>query len=162
MVNTYNLAVEQFVDHDKNYDADPETNRNTVNSDAPSVNSNTSTALGQIQQKRQQLGQILNHSTVQKFVIALITLNAIAMGVGTYDFVTENESASDIFDTVDKVFLIIFTVELCLQFVYEGLYLFKNGWLTFDFLIIVISWASEGFAVIRTLRILRVTRLINR
>lgn len=111
---------------------------------------------------RQTANKMVNNENVEKFIMYLIVLNAIMMGIGTYDFVTENQEVSDIFDIIDMVFLIIFTVELGLQFIYQGLYIFKNGWLAFDFLIIVLSWASESFAVVRAFRIVRVTRIIKR
>lgn len=41
------------------------------------------------------------------------------MGIATFDFVTENKSVDQAFETTDKVFLIIFTVELCMQFVFR-------------------------------------------
>ena len=111
---------------------------------------------------RETCGRIINNETVQKVIIYLIAMNSITMGLGTFDFVTENERFTNIFEVIDKVFLIIFTIELIMQFFYQGLLIFKNGWLTFDFFIIVLSWASESFAVVRAFRIVRATRIIVR
>ena len=111
---------------------------------------------------RQRVGNFVNNSTVQLIVIFLIILNAIFMGVGTFDFVTENPKVSNAFENVDLAFLSIFTVELCLQFIYWGMHLFLDGWLVFDFVIILLSWSFNSLQVIRAFRIFRAFRLVTR
>jgi len=54
------------------------------------------------------------------------------------------------------------TVEIMMQFTYHGLHLFKDGWLVFDLMIIILSWFSASMQVIRAFRILRASRLIMR
>ena len=56
----------------------------------------------------------------------------------------------------------MFTVELAMQIFYHGLYLFRDGWLIFDFVIIIASWSLSSLQVIRTFRIFRALRLITR
>ena len=111
---------------------------------------------------RQTCGYIVNHITFQNAIIAFITINSITMGIATFDFVTENAILDSIFEKIDKTFLIIFTIELCMQFVYRGFDLFQDAWLVFDFVIIVLSWMSAGLQVIRSFRILRASRIIMR
>jgi hypothetical protein len=60
------------------------------------------------------------------------------------------------------IFLSIFTVELGLQFIYYGWRLFFDGWLVFDLVIIVLSWALQGGQIARAFRIFRALRLITR
>mmetsp|Transcript_147 Transcript_147/g.224 ORF Transcript_147/g.224 Transcript_147/m.224 type:complete len:404 (-) Transcript_147:1234-2445(-) len=111
---------------------------------------------------RQTCGQIVNHNHVQSVIVILIIINALIMGVATFDFVTDDEAMSRKFEKVDRTFLIIFTIELAFQIVYRGFRLFQDSWLTFDFVIVVSSWALESLQIIRAFRVFRVFRLITR
>lgn len=107
-------------------------------------------------------GRFVNNKDVQLAIVALIGINGIMMGIGTFDFIKNNEKASDAFEMVDLIFLIIFTVELGLQFFYHGWRLFLDGWLIFDFAIITISWSFSEVQIVRSFRIFRALRLITR
>ena len=107
-------------------------------------------------------GGVVNHPQVQILVIYLIVINAAMMGVATYDFVTENPVVNSAFNKTDLVFLIVFTIELAMQFIFRGYTLFKNGWLVFDFVIILVSWVAAPLQVIRSFRIFRALRVITR
>lgn len=107
-------------------------------------------------------GRFINNSRVQLVVVALIGVNAIIMGIGTFDFVTDDPVVEQRFQQVDQAFLIIFTVELCFQLVYHGLRLFLDRWLVFDLIIVVASWAFKEAQVMRAFRIFRALRLITR
>jgi len=111
---------------------------------------------------RRKCGAIVNHPWVQVFIVLLIVVNAIMIGIGTFNFVTENDRIDAIFHKVDRAFLIIFTIELVMQFIYRGLHLFTDGWLVFDLVIIVMSWAFESVQIIRAFRIFRALRLVTR
>ncbi len=95
-------------------------------------------------------------------MVALIAINALLMGISTFDFVTQNDSVNDTFELIDRIFLIIFTIELCLQLIYHGHKLFLDGWLVFDFTIIVLSWSFATLQIIRAFRIFRALRLLTR
>lgn len=107
-------------------------------------------------------GDIVNHPKAQLFIIVLIVVNAFMMGVGTFDFVTENPAVEAAFETTDLVFLYIFTFELGLQMVFRGYTLFMDGWLVFDLLIVVLSWSFAQLQIIRAFRIFRALRIITR
>ena len=107
-------------------------------------------------------GTTVNHPYVQLTMVALISVNALMMGISTFDFVTENPSFDDTFELVDRIFLILFTIELCLQLIHLGLKLILDGWLVFDFVIILLSWSFASLQVIRTFRIFRSLRLLTR
>ena len=111
---------------------------------------------------RYRVGRLVDNDSFQQFIVLLISINAIIMGVATFDFVTENASVRQLFDTVDVMFLIIFTVELGLQFIHRGLGLFKDNWLVFDFIVILISWSIDGMQIVRAFRVLRAIRLVVR
>lgn len=110
---------------------------------------------------------IVNDTQMQILMFFLIISNAIFMGIGTYDFVTENPEHKVVFENIDTMFLVIFTVELMLQFVVEGINLFFDGWLVFDFGVVMISWIGELLSgnqlhILRSIRITRALRLVNR
>lgn len=115
-----------------------------------------------VRRARLWCGRIVDHPTVQVSIILLIIVNSILMGVATFPFVTDNPRAVDGFETTDTIFLIIFTIELALQFCYRFLALFKDGWLVFDFAIVVSSWSLESLQVIRAFRSFRALRLVTR
>lgn len=118
--------------------------------------------VGIVQSFRYRVGTLVNCAEVQSFVVFLISLNAIMLGIATYPMVRLDPYVSNIFGSVDKTCLIIFTIELFMQFIFHGWRLFLNGWLLFDTFIIVVSWAFSGISVIRAFRIIRALRLVTR
>jgi Ion transport protein len=76
----------------------------------------------------------------------------LAVGVATYDFVEDNEKLRVAFEIADQTFLIIFTVECALQVGYHGYHIFKDAWLTFDFIIVLTSWTLSGAQIFRAFR----------
>ena len=115
-----------------------------------------------VRQFRVKCGQFVNHNYVQLIIVFLIAINAAMMGIATFDFVSQDPYVSSIFETTDQVFLIIFTVELILQLIYRGPSLFLDGWLVFDFVIILVSWSFSSVQIIRAFRIFRALRLVTR
>jgi len=115
-----------------------------------------------IQLMRYRAGLIVYDKGVQKVVVILIALNAIVMGIDTFHFVRHNPPVDKAFRTIDKAFLIVFTTELGIQFIFHGLNLLRDGWLVFDLVVITTSWAVAGLQVIRAFRIFRAFRLITR
>jgi Ion transport protein len=105
-------------------------------------------------------GRIVNDQRFDIFIIAMITINSLLSGINTFDFIENNPNASQAFRIMDMSFLVIFTVELWMQFMYRGYNLFFDGWLRFDLLIVVMSWALETVSVLRQMRLrsLRVFR----
>lgn len=111
---------------------------------------------------RDKIGAMINNDIVQKVIVLLIAVNSILMGIGTFDFVTENPQLDLAFNMTDRLFLIIFTIELVMQIIYHGFDLFKDGWLTFDFIIVTLSWVFNSMQGIRAFRIFRALRLVTR
>lgn len=107
-------------------------------------------------------GRIVNSRQFKRLVITLIVLNAMLMGMATSDIVTENSGLQAIFDVKDLIFLILFSIEVLLQFVYHRLQLFYDGWLLFDFLVISLSWVTSYLLMLRTFRLVRTLRLATR
>ena len=71
-----------------------------------------------VEYKNTKLGQFLD--IIDPFILVLIIVNAIQMGLATFDFVSNNEKVDSIFELVDQIFLIIFTVEVCLNFLHHN------------------------------------------
>lgn len=113
-------------------------------------------------QARMKIGSIVNNEKVQIFIIVAIMINALMMGVATFDFVETNENVDKVFHEIDRTFLIIFTVEASLQLFYLGFSLFSDGWLIFDLAIVILSWSFESLQIVRAFRIFRAFRLITR
>ena len=116
---------------------------------------------------RQKVGSFVENSRVQLAILILIIVNSIFMGIGTFDFVTDNPDILNIFEIIDLVFLVIFTLELGLHVISQGYRLFLDGWLFFDFIIVMISWVNSflngaNLQVMRAFRIFRALRLITR
>lgn len=107
-------------------------------------------------------GEVVNDSRVQNAVLLMIMINAIMMGVATFPFVKEDPDLLGKFEVADQIFLVLFTIESAMQLIYWGWGLLKDGFLVFDLLIVVMSWALEGTQVFRAFRIFRAMRLITR
>jgi hypothetical protein len=122
----------------------------------------SSMAAKRIDKFRDWCGLVVNNERFQLLIIFLIVVNALMMGIGTFDFVTENSGLDQAWERTDRAFLIIFTLELAMQFVYHGLHLFADSWLLFDFIIVVGSWSLQSLQVIRAFRVFRAFRLITR
>jgi hypothetical protein len=122
----------------------------------------TEKAWGYFLQFRYLCGTFVNNPRVQMCIVCMIAINAIMMGIGTYKWVREDPTIENAFKYCDMVFLIIFTIELGMQFAFYGWRLLLDGWLVFDLIIITLSWAFEEVQIVRAFRIFRTFRLITR
>lgn len=104
----------------------------------------------------------MNDYRAQLFIVVLIAVNALMLGLATFDFVRKDQEVDRAFDTVDNIFLVIFTIELAMQFCFYGWKLILDGWLAFDLIIISLSWGFTQMQIIRSFRIFRAFRLITR
>ncbi|KAI2501655.1 hypothetical protein MHU86_12779 [Fragilaria crotonensis] len=179
-------SLRNINNNNDNKDEDNDVNSNSNNNNNSNKNTNDQILIQEQQQEQRQpqqhkfsaytfrdvksqfinfrvtCGSIVNHQYVQLTMVALIAVNALLMGISTFNFVTENESVNDTFELIDRIFLILFTIELSLQLVHLGLKLFLDAWLVFDFTIIVLSWSFSTLQIIRTFRIFRALRLLTR
>ena len=111
---------------------------------------------------RYRCGLLINDTRVQMFMVILIAINAMMMGIATFDFVKNDARVQNVFEVTDLVFLVIFTVELGMQFIFYGFRLLTDGWLVFDLIIITLSWALSQVQIVRSFRIFRAFRLVTR
>lgn len=98
---------------------------------------------------------------VQRFITALILINALTLGLETSSAALA--TAGSMIHAIDGLILGIFVIEIALRLAGRGLAFFRDPWSVFDFLVVAIALipASGPFAVLRALRILRVLRLLS-
>ena len=91
----------------------------------------------------------------------MIVLNAIGLGLETSPAIMKRFGS--MVGLLDRVAIAIFVVELAIKLFAYRLAFFRNGWNVFDFAIVAVALvpASQGFAVLRALRILRALRLVS-
>jgi voltage-gated sodium channel len=96
-------------------------------------------------------------------VAVVILLNAVLLGVETYD----PEGADSVIATLDILFIAFFLCELAIRITAYGphpLRFFREGWNVFDFVIITavfIPGIGQSTTLLRLLRLARVARLVR-
>jgi voltage-gated sodium channel len=110
---------------------------------------------------RERIGAFVEAPRIQRFITALIVLNAISLGLETSPEVRAR--MGDILAVIDWFVLTIFVVEIVMKLFAKRLDFFKSGWNVFDFIVVSIALvpAAGPFYILRALRILRVLRLIS-
>ena len=107
----------------------------------------------------------LKESKIFQFILISINiLNAITIGVNTYDLTKFTRQGINYLDYSITIFFII---EILIRFIGEPkkLNFFKSGWNIFDTLIVLISLIpipnNSSFLLLRLLRVFRVLRIIS-
>lgn len=107
---------------------------------------------------REKIGQFVNNSYVEAIILTMIMINAVMIGLSTFNIISQNPPVNEAFEITDFIFLVIFTVESSLRLIHLGLDFWKDSWVVFDFVLIIFSWvfSSGSVKAIRALRILRI------
>ncbi|QKS73220.1 ion transporter [Paenalkalicoccus suaedae] len=107
------------------------------------------------------LHRLVNSNAFTTTIIILILINAIIVGVETYQGIYENNRA--FFFAADRVLLWIFTVEIALRLLASRNIksFFSNSWNWFDFIIVAAGHIFVGAHFVTVLRILRVLRVFR-
>lgn len=110
---------------------------------------------------RTRLGEWVESTAIQRFVIIVIIVNAVVLGLETSPPVMD--AAGGLLIGIDTLCLTIFVVEIVLKLTAFGWSFFRSAWNVFDFIVVSVALvpAGEGFAVLRALRVLRVLRLVS-
>ena len=110
---------------------------------------------------RSRLTSLIEARWFAILITGLILVNAVTLGMETDPGLASDYGAALYW--VDKVILVIFTIELAFKFYAYRMGFFRSGWNWFDLAIVTIAWmpTSGALAVLRALRILRVLRLIS-
>ena len=100
----------------------------------------------------------------QFVVISIIILNAITIGVNTYDL---SDLTNKLINYLDYSITVFFVIEIIIRFIGEPNKkdFFKSGWNIFDSTIVLISLIpipnNSSFLLLRLLRVFRVLRIIS-
>ena len=111
---------------------------------------------------RGRLRAVIDGPHFQWTVTALITINALTLGLETSKVAMAH--AGGLIAGLDRVILAVFVVEILLKMIaYGPAGFFRRGWNVFDFVIVGIALvpSAGAFSVLRALRILRVLRLVS-
>jgi voltage-gated sodium channel len=110
---------------------------------------------------RSRTAAFVSHPLFDKVIIALILLNAIALGLETSEWVMAR--VGPVLLIFDKVVLWIFVAEIALRLIANFQGFWRDPWRIFDFVIVAIALipTSGPLAVLRAFRILRVLRLVS-
>ncbi len=110
---------------------------------------------------REKLGNLVDHTAFQRFIVFVLFLNAITLGLDTSDEIMGKYG--DLIDLVNTIIPVIFVIEVGSRLFARGKGFFKESWNVFDIVIISISFLPSGnaFSAIRALRILRVLHVIS-
>ena len=107
----------------------------------------------------------LNESKIFQFsVIFIIILNAVTLGISTYEL---NPFVKNTIQILDYAITVFFVIEILIRFISEPkkLNFFKSGWNIFDTTIVLISLIpipnNSSFLLLRLLRVFRVLRIIS-
>lgn len=110
---------------------------------------------------RERVKSFIEHTLVQRVLLALILLNAVTLGLETMP--TVMAVAGVALHALDKAILAVFVLEIALRLYVHRLAFFKDAWSVFDFIVVGIALlpASGPFSVLRALRVLRVLRVLT-
>ena len=110
---------------------------------------------------RERLRAFLETAAFQRFIMAVILVNAVTLGLETSPAVMDAIGPGLL--AFDAIALSIYVVEIGLKLIAYGRSFFRNPWNLFDFAIVAVTLVpeQEGMAVLRALRILRAFRLIS-
>ena len=108
--------------------------------------------------------RIADSNRFQGFILGVIVLNAITLGIQTYEL---SSDLSSTLTTLDDAFLGIFVVEISIRVAAFGSRpqdFFKDGWNLFDFIVVSAAFAPglrENATLLRIVRLLRVVRIVT-
>ncbi len=137
---------------------------NQSNNNAPNDNDGDdhSYELRNINIYRRKVGEIVHDERFDVFILILIAINSVLYGVATFPSIKQNADLISDFEKVDLAILIVFTVESCMNIFYEGKRFVRDGWLIFDLLIVIVSWAATKFKSLQVFRIFRAFRFLTK
>lgn len=114
-----------------------------------------------VSQGRLNLAAWIDSPRVQRFVVAVILINAIILGLETSSDAMARWGGA--LRLLDKLCLAVFLLEIAAKLVaYRGRF-WRSGWNVFDFLVVSIALTPGAgpWAVLRSLRVLRILRLLT-
>ena len=101
----------------------------------------------------------------QFFFIGIILLSGLVVGLDSYPKISDKYGT--ILHTLDSIILGLFVFEICIKMISFGIRFhefFRDGWNTFDFIIVgacLLPFDGQSIIVLRLLRVLRIVRLVG-
>lgn len=110
---------------------------------------------------RLRLAEFLETARVEHFIVAAILINAVALGFETSEGAMA--SCGSLLIAIDKACLVVFCVEIAARLAAYRLAFWRSGWNIFDFAVVAVALVPGAgpWAVLRSLRVLRVMRLLT-
>ncbi|MEF3312684.1 ion transporter [Paenibacillus sp. GYB004] len=106
-----------------------------------------------------RFGAFIHGKSFTSLILTVVFLNAIVIGLQSYPQV--NAAYGSLLQSLDLVFLMIFTVEVVLKIFADRTNYFKDGWNVFDFIVVAASLLFISSPFVSVLRILRVLRILK-
>ncbi len=97
----------------------------------------------------------------ERTIVALIVINAIALGLETSKSVMS--VAGPFLQALDTIILLIFVVEIAARIIVHGSRFWRDPWSVFDFAVVgaTLLPLSGNFSILRAIRIIRALRLVS-
>ncbi len=110
----------------------------------------------------QKLKTFINAPLTERFIIALIVINAITLGLETSEWTMARYGGLLVW--IDSIILAVFVAELAIRLITDFKGFWRDPWRIFDFVVVAIALlpATGPLAVLRAFRILRVLRLVTK
>ncbi len=111
---------------------------------------------------KRKVKKLVECQSFDLLILNLIFLDAIALGLMTY-FDKNSLIGRELF-VLDRLFMAIFIVEMLMKLYAFGTKFFKNGWNTFDLIVIGISSVSffGYFIIFRAFRLFRLLKYVDK
>ena len=110
---------------------------------------------------RARAAALLARPRFQKFILALIVVNAVVLGLQTSE--TLERELGHSLHLIDRSIVAVFVVEIALRLFVHRMRFFRDPWSLFDLVVIGTATipSTTQFSVLRALRILRVLRVLT-
>ena len=110
---------------------------------------------------RAKAREFVERDIVRNSILGVIIFNAITLGLGTSDWVSDNYGS--LLSVIDTTVLTIFVLELSLKFYAYRLSFFSNAWNVFDLFVVGVGLLpqTDSLSALRGLRIIRAMRLLS-
>jgi voltage-gated sodium channel len=121
--------------------------------------------LGRVPPPRNALARFVDSSPFTIVVVATIAVNAVVLGLQTYDGVVDRWGS--VLDAINAACVGIFIVELLFRissYWPRPWNFFRNGWNVFDFVVVgatFVPGVAENSTLLRLARLLRVVRIVR-
>ena len=110
---------------------------------------------------RLRLAEFVESPLIQRVILIAILVNAVVLGLHIDPTLAERYDALWVW--IDKLCLVLFSIEIAIKLLAYRWLFFKSGWNIFDFVVVGIALipGNGALSVLRTLRVLRVLRVLT-